>query len=190
MARRLIMFLFALCLASAAWAEEGAKKPAKLVDPGTSVEMPFLVAPMSQDGNLLGYAYIASKLICTSSNACIVVRQKLAFIQDAYVRDVNLKPIALASDPKAVDRDLLNARLTAAAKRIVGDDKVQNMTFMEIKFSPLHPSDSTAPASPPEPAPAAADAAGAGKGDGKAGDAAKTASSAGATSKPASGPAH
>ena len=189
MVRRLIMFLFALCLASAAWAEEGAKKPAK-VEPGTSVEMPFLVAPMSQDGNLLGYAYIASKLICTSSSACIAVREKLAFIQDAFVRDVNLKPVALASDPKAVDKDLLNARLTAAAKRIVGDDKVQNMTFMEIKFSPLHPSDSTAPVSAPEPAPAATDAAGAGKGDGKAGDAAKTATSAGATSKPASGPAH
>jgi hypothetical protein len=184
------MFLFALCLASAAWAEEGATKKEAKAEPGTSVEMPFLVAPMSQDGNLLGYAYISSKLICSSPAACIAVRQKLAFIQDAYVRDVYSKPIALPSDPKAVDKDLLNARLTAAAKRIVGDDKVRNMTFIEIKFSPLHPSDSTAPPTPPEPTPAATDAAGAGKSDGNASEAAKTASSAGATSKPASGPAH
>ncbi len=190
MVRRLIMFLFALCLANAAWAQEGAKKKEPKPEPGTTVEMPFLMAPMSQDGNLLGYAYISSKLICASPNACIAVRQKLAFVQDAFVRDVYSKPIALASDPKEVDKDLLNARLTAAAKRIVGDDKVRHMSFIEIKFSPLHPSDSTAPASPPQPTQAATTAAGAGSGGGKGDDAAKSASSAGATSKPASGPSH
>jgi hypothetical protein len=189
MLRRLSLIFFACCLANAASAGEGDKKPAK-PEPGTSVEMPFLMAPMSQDGSLLGYSYIASKLICSSPAACNLVRQKLAFIQDAFVREVNLKPVALASDPKVVDKDLLNARLTAAAKRIVGADKVQNMTFMEIKFSPLHRSDSTAPAAPTEPAPATTSATGAGNSDGKGGEAAKTASSAGATSKPASGPAH
>jgi hypothetical protein len=185
MIRRLIILLFAVCLANAAWAGEAAKKEKK-PEPGTSVEMPFLVAPMSQDGNLLGYSYISSKLICSSPNACIAVRQKLAFIQDGYVRDVNLKPIALASDPKAVDKDLLSARLTAVAKRIVGSDKVTGTMFLEIRFSPLHPSDSTANVPPPEQAPAQGAADEANKGDGTA----KNASSEGATSKPAAGPSH
>lgn len=186
MLRRLILLVFALCLTGTAWAAESAAKKDAKAEPGTSVEMPFLVAPMSQDGNLLGYSYISSKLVCSSPDACIAVRQKLAFIQDGFVREVNTKPIALASDPKQVDKDLLGARLTAVAKSIVGSEKVQNMVFLEIKFSALHPSDSTGMAGPPEQSPAGTPADGAAKG----GEAAKTASSQGATSKPASGPAH
>jgi len=186
MIRRILIVLFAICLASSAWAGEAAKKNEKKLEPGTSVEMPFLIAPMSQDGNLLGYSYISSKLICSSPSACIAVRQKLAFIQDGYVRDVNLKSVALASDPKAVDKDLLAARLTAVAKRILGDGKVVGTMFLDIKFTALHPADSTEAVPPPEQAPGQAPADPAKKGDGPA----KNASSAGATSKPAPGPAH
>jgi len=185
MIRRFLILLVAVWLASPAWAGEAAKKDKK-PEPGTSVEMPFLMVPMSQDGNLLGYACISSKLICSSPNACIAVRQKLAFIQDGYVRDVNLKSVALATDPKEVDKDLLAARLTAVAKRILGSGKVVGTMFLEIKFAPLHPSDSTEAVLPPEQAPAQAPADGAKTGDGTA----KNASSTGATSKPASGPSH
>ena len=185
MIRRFLILLFAVFLATPAWAGEAAKKEKK-PDPGTSVEMPFLMVPMSQDGNLLGYTYISSKLICSSPNACIAVRQKLAFVQDGYVRDVNSKPVVLAMDHKTIDKDLLAARLTAVAKRIVGSGNVIGTTFLEMKFTPLHPSDSTNEAAPPEQAPDQAPAEGAQTGD----ETAKSASSAGATSKPASGPAH
>ncbi len=134
-------------LAMSALAAEPAKRP----EPGTTVEMPFLIAPMSQDGKLLGYAYISSKLVCSSPSACIDVREKLAFIQDANVRDVNAHGIALASDPTAVDRDVLSARLTANAKRIVGDSKVVSMVFIDVKYAPLHPSESTAGQAPLPP---------------------------------------
>jgi hypothetical protein len=188
MLRGLILFVFAYCLAYPAWGAEAAKKDAKAKpEPGTSVEMPFLVAPMSKDGDLLGYAYIASKLVCSSPPACIAVREKLAFIQDGFVREVNLKPISLASDPKEVDKDLLNSRLTAVAKRIVGGDRVRGMLFMEVKFSPLHPSDSTPmPAQPEQAAASGTPATGAENGAG----AAKNGTAAGATSKPGSGPSH
>lgn len=130
-----------ILLAAPALAAAPAKD--KPLEPGSTVEMPFLVAPMSQDGKLLGYAYISSKLVCTSPSACIDVREKLAFIQDANVRDVNAHSIAQTNDPTAVDRDLLNARLTANAKRVVGDNKVVTMVFGDVKFAPLHPSEST-----------------------------------------------
>lgn len=181
---RLAIFVLTLCLAVPAWAEGGhGGKAEKKPEPGTSVEMPFLVAPMAQDGNLLGYSYISSRLVCSSPSACIDVRQKLAFIQDAFVRDVNARPIAQTANPKDVNKELLNSRLTAAAKRIVGNSKVKGMLFLEIKFMPLHPADSTANVAPPEQAPAeGADEAGKKK--------AENGDSEGATSKPATGPAH
>lgn len=112
-------------------------------EPGTTVEMPFLIAPMSLDGKLLGYAYITSKMVCSSGDAAIKVRQKLAFIQDGFVREVNGKSIAQSADPRAVDKPQLNARLTAVARRLVGDNKVVSMFFIDIKFNPLRPSQST-----------------------------------------------
>ena len=126
--------------------------------PGTNVEMPFLIAPMSKDGKLLGYSYISAKLVASSQSAAIDVRDKLAFIQDAFVRDVNAEPIGKPDDPTAVDAALLNQRLVADARRIVGDAKVVTMIFIEVQFAPLHPGDATLGAAvpPPERAPAAA----------------------------------
>jgi hypothetical protein len=144
-------FLALLVLAGPAFAAGAEARP----EPGTTVEMPFLVAPVSQNGKLLGYVYISSKLICSNQSACFDVREKLAFIQDANVRDVNAQPVGFPNDPTTVDVDRLNARLTANAKRIVGDSKVVRMDFGKvketIKYAPLHPSESTAGLLSPAP---------------------------------------
>jgi len=153
--RCLLAAFLSLLLGATAVAAEPDKRP----EPGTTVEMPFLVAPVSQNGKLLGYVYISSKLICSNQSACIDVREKLAFIQDANVRDVNAQPVGLPNDPTNVDIDRLNARLTANAKRIVGDSKVVKMDFGKvretIKYAPLHPSESTAGLVSPAPEQAA-----------------------------------
>lgn len=189
----LFSLLILVCLVAPAWAEgaTNAKKP----PPGTTVEMPLLMVPMSQDGRLLGYAFITSKLVCASSDACIAIREKLAFIQDANVRDVNAQPVGLATDPTAVDRDLLNARLTAAAKRIVGDNKVKNMAFLQVQYTPLHPSESTTGGTGSTgPAAGGATAAGpstsAAAPNGAAVSVPGAAMPAAATSKPPANPAH
>ncbi|HWD25543.1 MAG TPA: hypothetical protein VG387_00150 [Rhizomicrobium sp.] len=122
-----------------------ADKPAKAGDPGTNVEMPFLIAPMTKDDRLLGYSYISSRLVASSQSAALEIRDKIAFIQDAFVRDVNGAPVSLAGDPTAVDVKLLSARLVADAKKVVGATKVVRITFGDgdkdtgIQFSPLHP---------------------------------------------------
>ena len=134
---RLLMLALAAAV-TAARAQDASPAPAEL---GTKIEMPYLIAPMSSDGKLLGYAYISMKLEAASPAAAIDVRRQLAFIQDAYVRDVNANSIAKTDDPKAVDKDLLGARLTADARRIVGQNKVTGIVFLQIQYSPLHPGD-------------------------------------------------
>jgi len=136
---------------------------------GTTVEMPFLIAPMSIDGKLQGYAYISSKMVCSSQDAAILVRQKLGFIQDSFVREVNGKSIAQSQDPKAVDKTQLNARLVANARSIVGDKKVVSMVFVDVKFNPLRPSQSTDEGAvpPDEAAPKKAEGAKAADGEAK-----------------------
>jgi hypothetical protein len=118
-------------------------------EPGTHVQMPFLIAPMSIDGKLQGYSYITSKLVAATPSASVEIRERLPFIQDAFVRDVNAIPTGKADDPLAVDTAALTARLVADARRVVGSSKVVTITFTQIKFAPLHPRATTEDDVPP-----------------------------------------
>ena len=106
-------------------------------EPGTSVEMPYLIAPVVVNGALSSNAYVSSKVIAASPAATIVVRDKLPFIQDAYVRDVNATPIGKADDPATVDVPALTARLLADAKRIAGANLVSSIEIIRIQIAPL-----------------------------------------------------
>jgi len=141
------ILLIVLFVATSATAEDATKKKAE--EPGTHVQMPFLIAPMSVDGKLQGYAYINSKLVASTPAASVEIRDKLAFIQDAFVREVNGAPVGKANDPTTVDEPALANRLTADARQIVGAAKVVTITFTQIQFSPLHPKATTEDAIPP-----------------------------------------
>ena len=115
-----------------AWAGTSAEH-----EPGTSVEMPYLIAPVIVDGGLYANAYVSSKIVAVSPAATIVVRDKLPFIQDAYVRDVNAAPIGKASNAHVVDLPALTARLLSDARRIVGPNIIDSVEIMRVQMSPL-----------------------------------------------------
>ncbi len=108
-------------------------------EPGTSVEMPYLIAPVVVNGRLDSNAYVSSRVVASSATATIVVRGKLPFIQDAYVRDVNGMPIGKANEPATVDVPALTARLLADAKRVAGPNLVSSVEIIRIQVAPLHP---------------------------------------------------
>ena len=136
---RLVLALFA-ALAFAAPALAADPEPKGKGAPGTNVEMPFLMAPINgADGKLAGYAYVSSILTATSAQGALAVREKLAFIQDAFVRDVNGASVAKKDDPLTVDRDRLVARLQADAVKILGPGQVAFLAIVQLQFAPLHP---------------------------------------------------
>lgn len=137
-----IAIVLAALIASPATAEETkphGKSDKPEYEPGTSVEMPFLIAPMNQDGKLVGYAYISSKIIASSPTAAVAVREKTPFLQDAFIRDVNAAPIAKADDPLKVDQPALVARLFADAKRIAGSSRVVSYVITQIQIAQARP---------------------------------------------------
>lgn len=142
-----------LCLlmfvGSAAMAEEPAKEPAKKSDAaaGTSVTMPYLIAPLPDGGTLLAYAYISSKIIGTSPATALEIKGKIPFIQDAFVRDVNASSIAKPGDPMAVDNTVLQARLLALTKKVMGPGKAVDLKILQVQITPMRPG-ATPPASP------------------------------------------
>ncbi|HEY4076705.1 MAG TPA: hypothetical protein VGM26_07205 [Rhizomicrobium sp.] len=148
----ILAILMAVALPALAGEEPkpGAKEAgAKGGKPGTNVEMPYLMAPLTNaDGKLTGYVYITSRLTAASEAAALTVRAKLAFIQDAFVRDVNGEGVATADDPEKVDIAAAEARLLADAQRVMGAGQVKSITVCRVQITELHPVRS--PNAPPE----------------------------------------
>jgi hypothetical protein len=137
---RAILFFWALFLCVVLGALQGYaadKAPAHI--PGTSVEMPYLIAPIEADGQLIAYAYVSSQIIASSPSTAVEIRDKVPFIQDAYVRDVNATPIGASADPANLNRDALTARLLGIAKRVVGADKATAVHLIQVQMTVMRP---------------------------------------------------
>ena len=133
-------------------AAHGAEKPEKESGaPGTNVDMPFLMAPMTDaDGKLTGYAYITSRLTASSEAIVTDVREKLPFIQDVLLRDVNNSPVALPDNPQEVNIPGLEARLLAGARKVMGGAKIKTVTVCTVQIAELRPKQTPALHTPPE----------------------------------------
>lgn len=159
--RKTALLAFLAMTASAAAAEHGApaakeggsheaKKGGK---PGTNVDMPLLMAPLTnEEGKLHGYAYISSRLTASSEGAVTDVREKLPFIQDAMLRDINNTAVTTADDREKVDIANVESRLLANARKVMGASKVKQITICTVQIAELRPKQTPALHTPPDQA--------------------------------------
>jgi len=137
-------------------AAEEKKEAAKEGEPkkgpaGTNVDMPYLMAPMTDaEGKLSGYAYMSTRLTAATEATALAVRDKLPFIQDAMVRDVNNAGIAVPEDLEKVDVPAVERRLLADASKVMGAGKVKQITICTVNIAPLRPVQTPARDTPPE----------------------------------------
>jgi hypothetical protein len=103
----------------------------------TDVEMPPLLAPVIVDNRLDSYAYITIQLTPAARDKVFLIREKVPFLQDGFLREVNKAPIGKAGDPKAVDQDALKKRLLARLNQILPKDTVSDLKFEQIVLSPI-----------------------------------------------------
>ena len=150
--RMIPALLAAVLILPATAAEEKKADKAKKGGPaGTNVDMPYLMAPLTNaEGKLAGYAYLSSRLTATSEGVVTVVREKLPFIQDVMVRDVNSTSVATADDPEKVDIAGLERRLLSDATKVLGAGKVKLFTICTVNVAPLHPVQTQARDVPPD----------------------------------------
>jgi hypothetical protein len=155
MKRMAILVLAALVTLPALAAEkEGAQEGKKGGKAGTNVDMPFLMAPLTnEDGKLTGYAYISSRLTAASEATTLIVREKIPYIQDAMVRDVNGADVTTAEDREQVDIPRLEARLMGDARKVLGQGKVKQITICTVQIAELHPVQTQAQVAPKEQPP-------------------------------------
>ncbi|HEY5346607.1 MAG TPA: hypothetical protein VIJ72_00330 [Rhizomicrobium sp.] len=154
---RALPILLFLALAAPASAATPAKAPDKPPEctgvPGTNQDLPHLMAPLEKNGELYGYAYVTSCVAATSESAFSEIGDKIPYIQDAFVRDVNHMPVATpdADGNPVVDAAALQARLLADVRRVIGASKIKELVILDLQVSPLHPDQTPVLASAPPP---------------------------------------
>ncbi len=160
--RKMALLAFLAMAAPAMAAEHGAPAkgdpshaPQKGGRPGTNVDMPYLMAPLTNaDGKLIGYAYISSRLTASSEGVVTDVREKLPFIQDLLVRNVNNLTVSTPDDPEKVDIAGVEARLLADARKVMGAGKVKQIIVCTVQIAELRPKQTPALHTPADAAPA------------------------------------
>jgi hypothetical protein len=111
------------------------------------------MAPLTNnDGKLIGYAYLSARLTTGSERFVTDVREKLPFIQDAMLRNVNADSISVPDDPEKVDLAGVEKRLLAEATKVMGAGKVKQIMLCTVQVSPLRPKETPALYTPPEEA--------------------------------------
>ena len=101
----------------------------------------------------LYFTCISSRLTAASEATTLVVREKIPFIQDAMVRDVNGADVTTAEDREQVDIPKLEARLMGDARKVLGAGKVKQITICTVQIAELHPVQTQAQVAPKDQKP-------------------------------------
>ena len=105
----------------------------------TNVELPAFLAPMLIGNRLEQYAYITVALTPANREKMLAIREKMPFLRDAFLREVNKASIVKADDPKAVDTVALKARLLVRVNQILPKGSVSDLKFQQIVMTPIQP---------------------------------------------------
>ena len=101
------------------------------------VDVPPILAPMVVANRLDGYAYIAVSLAPAGRDKVVTIREKMPFLQDAFLRELNKTPIVKADDPKTVDADAVKTRLVARMNQVLPAGTVAELKLGQIVLVPF-----------------------------------------------------
>lgn len=98
----------------------------------SGIDMPALMAPVTVDGQLHYYVYLAIRLELSGDGQKDLVLEKIPYIQDAFLREVHRASIAVPGDPQTVDGHGLTERFLAITEKLLGPSVVTGIEFRNI----------------------------------------------------------
>jgi hypothetical protein len=101
------------------------------------VTLPTILAPMVAEARLENYAYITIVLKPAAPAGVLAIREKVPFLQDAFLRELNAAPIVKTGDPKSVDEAAVKARLISRMIQILPAGTVAELNFEPIVVAPV-----------------------------------------------------
>jgi len=98
----------------------------------SGIDMPSLMAPVTVNGELRYYVYLAIRLDLSGDGQKDLVLERIPYIQDAFLREVHHTSVALGTDAETVDAHALSERLAGVAAKVLGPGVVTGIEFRNI----------------------------------------------------------
>lgn len=112
------------------------------------LELTAMSEPVVSNGRVRRYSNIVGRYELLGSKADLAHAEELRpRLRDALVREYHRQPVALGSDGRDLDFDVVRSRFLATGKRVLGANLVQNVSVEEAQASQFRPS------APPPPRP-------------------------------------
>jgi len=92
---------------------------------------------MVADNRIENYAYITIVLKPAAPAGVLAIREKVPFLQDVFLRELNGATIVKADDPKSVDEATLKPRLIARMNQVLPAGTVAELKFEPIVVAPV-----------------------------------------------------
>lgn len=100
--------------------------------PPNSSNMPMLLVPVVIDGERSHYIFVSYRLVMHNELQVDRVNQKMAWLHDAFMRDVFKSNPVDPNNPHRLDVDLVNRRFREIAKGIMHDDLIKSVYLTNV----------------------------------------------------------
>lgn len=97
-----------------------------------NVVLPQILAPMTVQNRLMGYAYLTVALAPSTPDKVGLIREKMPFLQDSFLRLVNRGTIAKTGDTKTVDTEEVKKRLETGMAAILPAGTVSELKIDQV----------------------------------------------------------
>jgi len=132
--------LLALVPEGQAWASEtsaGSEDGTPDASDPLSIAIPVLIAPVVDNGRLVGYLYLGLKVVASGDDAAERMRDELPLLQDRILRAFNNAPIAAADANTDAAKAALIKTATAALAGLAEAQGVKEVTLTDIQNVPF-----------------------------------------------------
>ncbi len=100
--------------------------------PDNSSNMPMLLVPVMIDGKKSHYIFVSYRLVMHNELQVDRVNQKIAWLHDAFMRDVFTSNPVDPNNPHRLNEEYFNRRFREIAKDILHDDIVKSVYFTNV----------------------------------------------------------
>jgi len=115
---------------------EDAKPPAPAVDLLVVEVRRFSVPLITEDKDLLGYVWVDLAFEVDGPEDQSYVSARLSELRDAFLRDLYTRQTADPERPGALDFDLLQRRLEAVGKQVMGEERLLAVRIINARRVP------------------------------------------------------
>lgn len=116
--------------------EEETKPPEPAVDLLVVEVQRFSVPLITEEKDLLGYVWVDIAIEVDGPENQSYVSARLSELRDAFLRDLYTRQTADPERPGALDFDLLQRRLEAVAKRVMGEERLLAVRIVNARRVP------------------------------------------------------